>query len=80
MGISELTTFLGWVSVINVGILLFSVLMIMALKGTVARLHAKMFALSEDEVLRAYFDYLGQFKILVIVFNLAPYIALKLMV
>ena len=26
-----------------------------------------------------YFDYLGRFKILVIVFNLTPYIALKIM-
>jgi len=31
------------------------------------------------DLARAYFQYLAQFKIAVIVFNLAPYIAMRLM-
>ncbi len=38
-----------------------------------------MFGLDEKDLNRAYFQYLAQFKILIIVFNVTPYIALKLM-
>jgi hypothetical protein len=35
--------------------------------------------LSEVDLLRAYFQYMAQYKIVVLVFFLAPYVALKLM-
>jgi len=79
MSIEELTTFLGWSSVINLIILTLSAIILILFKGKVAPLHAKMFSLKEENVLRAYFEYLGQYKILIIMFNITPYIALKVM-
>ncbi|MCB1530382.1 MAG: hypothetical protein H6853_01315 [Rhodospirillales bacterium] len=79
MSIEDFTTFLGWVCVINIAILTLSSLLVIVLRDSVSGLHARLFSLKKDDVLRAYFEYLGQLKILVIVFNLAPYIALKIM-
>lgn len=79
MTIETLTELFGWVTIINMGLLMFSTVMIFLLKGVAIKIHSKMFGLDEKELSRAYFQYLGNFKIFVIVFNLTPYIALKIM-
>lgn len=79
MSIADITAFLGWVTIINFSILIFSTVMILAFQNVFAALHAKMFSMEQGEIKRAYFDYLARYKILVICFNLAPYIALKIM-
>ncbi len=76
MDISQLTEFFGWMSVINIGLFLFSVIMMAALKKTVGKLHSKLFAVEEQDLYGIYLTVLGQYKILVIVFNIVPYIAL----
>ena len=43
------------------------------------RIHSNFFSLREDDLRRAYFDYLARYKIAIFIFNLAPYGALKLM-
>lgn len=78
MTIETLAELFGWLTIINMGLLVFSTLMIFLLKGVAIRMHSKMFDLDEKDLNRAYFQYLGNFKILVIVFNLTPYIALKI--
>ena len=79
MNITDITAFLGWITVINFSVLIFSTLMILAFQNKFGALHAKMFAMEQGEIKRAYFDYLARYKILIICFNLAPYIALKIM-
>jgi hypothetical protein len=37
-----------------------------------------MFDLAEADLSRAYFQYLAQYKILIFVFNLMPYLALRI--
>jgi hypothetical protein len=37
-----------------------------------------MFGLSEDALSRAHFQYLAQYKVAIFVFNLAPYLALRI--
>ena len=77
--IEGLREFLGWCSVINVGILLFSSVTVMAMRGPISNIHSKMFGLGKEDLLRAYFQYLGNFKIAIIVVNVVPYIALIIM-
>ena len=79
MTIETLTELFGWITVINMGLLIFSTIMLLLMKGMANKIHSKMFAVDEKDLNRMYFDYLGRFKILVIVFNLTPYIALKIM-
>lgn len=78
MTLDQLTAVMGWATVINIGFLAAMGLSLMALRGTFAPLHARMFGLTEDEVNRAYFQYLANYKILTLVFCLAPYLALRL--
>ena len=79
MTITELTEFLGWILVINIAVLLVASFMLIAMRGMIVQIHGKMLGLSENDLLRAYTQYLAQYKIAVFVFNLAPYLALKLM-
>jgi len=74
-----LTELLGWACVINIAILMFSTLMLIVMRGFVTKIHSKLFGLDEKDLGRAYFQYLGQYKIAIIVLNISPYIALKIM-
>ena len=75
----ELTIFLGWSSLINIAFLLFSTLMVVVCRDWAVKTHCKMFDLDPAVVPKMYFEYLGQYKVLILVFNLVPYIALKVM-
>lgn len=73
-----LTTFLGWCSVINIGVLFFSTFMVVLFRDLAVSIHSKMFDLDEAELPKLYFSYLASYKTATLVFNLAPYIALKI--
>jgi hypothetical protein len=70
--------FLGWSTALNVVVLLFSTVVLSVSGAPIKRLHAKMFDMSESDLSRAYFQYLAQYKIAVLVFNLVPYLALRI--
>ncbi|MDF1756050.1 MAG: hypothetical protein P1U89_24895 [Verrucomicrobiales bacterium] len=74
-----ITTLLGWCLIINMGILITSTIAMIAMRGAIKNIHGKLFAISEADLSKAYFQYLANYKILVIVFNLVPYLALKIM-
>jgi hypothetical protein len=75
---NTLTTFLGWCSIINISILFLSTVALGLVRKPVARMHSKIFGVSESDLPSAYMQYLGNYKIVIIVFNLVPYIALKI--
>jgi hypothetical protein len=75
----QITTFLGWACTINIAILALSTLSLIAMRGWVTGIHARLFGLDEKDLGRAYFQYLAQYKIAIIVLNITPYIALKIM-
>lgn len=78
--LAQLTAFFGWCSVINVAVLLATTLVLIPLRCPVSRLHARMTGLPESGLQRIYFQYLAFYKISIFVFNLVPYLALKLIV
>ena len=79
MTLETLTELLGWSSIINIAILLISTIAIIAMRGIITGIHSRLFQLDEKDLGRAYFQYLAQYKIAIIVLNIAPYIALKIM-
>lgn len=79
MTLPQLTEFIGWMTVLNFGILIVVGLMLIVLKPVVLSVHNKIFGLSETNLTRAYFRYLANYKILIFVFNVVPYVALKIM-
>ena len=77
--ISQLTELLGWASIINIGYLFLATIILMFMRGTVSSIHSKMFDIDEKELSSKYFDFLSNYKIVTLVFMVAPYIALKIM-
>lgn len=79
MNIETIREFIGWCLVINVSLMLLSTVLLVLLRGWVSKIHSKMFGLDEASVRKAYFRYLANYKIALIILNLVPYIALCVM-
>lgn len=80
MNISTITEFLGWCTILNYGVLTFSTLMLVSSAGNWAkRIHSKLFGIAEENLNPMYFSYLANYKLAIFIFNLAPYLALKIM-
>ena len=79
MTIESLTTFLGWCSVINIAILLFSTLMLIIMRDLAVKIHSGLFRVDPEALPVTYLQYLGNYKIVIIVLNIVPYIALRVM-
>lgn len=77
--INNLTTFFGWCSIINLGMLLFSTIILSAFKKPISKIHRKVFGINQDDIPLIYFQFLGNYKIAIILLNLVPYITLKIM-
>ena len=78
--LESLAAFFGWCTVLNYGLLIFMSLLIMGMRGSMIRLHSRVFGVSEADLPRCYFQVLAHYQSLILVFNLVPYVALKLMV
>ncbi len=79
MNLEIIRLFLGWCSIINVALLLLSSILVVVIRKTAVKMHGKMFNVDEKFLCEAYFTYLGQYKIAILVFNIVPYFALKIM-
>ena len=77
VSIQTLTEFLGWSLAINVVLFMFAAFAVMLMRETIMKIHTAIFGLQKEDLLRQYFQYLAQYKTLIIVLNLTPYIALK---
>jgi hypothetical protein len=77
--IETIREFLGWCSVINIGMLLVSTIMLTIMRSWVIKIHASTTGVSEMELPRIYIEFLGNYKILIIILNVVPYIALRIM-
>ena len=78
MNLDQLTELFKWMTIINVGLLLLSTGLIMLLNSFICKIHAKLFGIDEDKIAIVVYGYLGMYKIMVIVLNIVPYIALLL--
>ena len=76
--LEAVTAFFGWTTVINFVLLVVSTIMVITVRGSISRILGKMFGLETADLSRAYFQYIAQYEIAIIVFSLMPYIALKI--
>lgn len=79
MTATDLANFLGWCTLLNFGLLIFSSLMLVLFLKPVSQLHARLFNLDSADLSIVYFRFLANYKVLIIVFNLVPYLALRIM-
>ncbi len=77
--IDVLTTFLGWCSLINIGVFVFSAITLTLMREKITAIHSRLFKVNRDALPESYFQYLGNYKIAILIFNLVPYAALKAM-
>ena len=75
-----ITTFLGWCSIINIGLLLFYVMLLMVFRSLTKRIHSTLLNVDPEMLDAIYFQFLGNYKLAVIILNIVPYLALKIMV
>ena len=73
------TKLLAWCSLFNIVLLLVSSVGVLVLRGPISGIHAKMFGVERRDIRAEYFRYLANYKILVLVFNVVPYLVLRLM-
>ncbi len=78
MNLEHLTDLFKWMTIINIGLLVLSSVLVIVLKNIMCKMHAKLFGIDDEKVAIVAYGYLGIFKILVIVFNIVPYISLLL--
>lgn len=78
--IQVITTFLGWCTVVNLGIYLFTAFALMGFREPIKKIHSIVSAVAGEKLDELYFNYLASFKMAIIILNIAPYAALKLMV
>jgi hypothetical protein len=76
MSIETLRTFLLWSTIINYGLITLWFLLFIALRGPIFRLHSTWFSLSEERFSTLMYQGMMFYKIGVMLFNLAPLIAL----
>ena len=78
MNIEQLIEFFKWMSIVNIGLLLFSTFAVLTMKSLMVKMHSKLFGVTETQISQVVYAYLGIFKVLIIVFNIVPYIALMI--
>ncbi|MCP4467252.1 MAG: hypothetical protein GY813_10945 [Halieaceae bacterium] len=78
MDLEVLTAIFGWCAVINIALLLFSSMWVTVFREFTKRLHSTLMQVDASELNAYYFQYLGNYKLLILVFNIVPYIALRL--
>lgn len=69
---------LGWCTLINIGFLLWWALFIVFAHDFVYRMHTRWFKLSVEEFDKLHYGGMAIFKLMILVFNLAPYLALRI--
>jgi hypothetical protein len=80
MTVENLRDFLAWCSLINIGLLLFWVLWLRFLHDFVYRVHGKWFKLSVEEFNKIHYKGMLYFKMGIFLFNIVPYLALRIIV
>jgi len=78
VNIHTLEQFLFWCMVMNLGLMFLSLALVTFLRPMVLKIHARMFAVPEDYVAMAMHAMLSLYKLLVFVFFIIPWIALKI--
>ena len=78
MTIETLTAFFGWATVLNLVILAVVSVTLLVFKGGISGIHQRMLGMGEEDLTRLYVTWMGNYKLLVIVFFLVPYLALCL--
>jgi len=77
VNIQTLTAFFKWCTIINVALFILSAVMIIAAPDFIYDWHGQLFHLPREAFDVVLYSFLGLYKIVILVFNLVPYVALR---
>jgi len=80
MTIETIRDVLGWCAVINLGLLLWWFLFFMLAHDWMYRIHGKWFKLPVERFDAIHYSGMAFFKICILLFNIAPYLAIRIVV
>ncbi len=80
MTLDDLTNFFGWWTLINLVLYLITVVSVILYKDKISVFQARLLGVSPDDLKPLYIQYIARFKLIILTFNLAPYLALRLFV
>ncbi len=78
MDTQRLTAFFKWCSIINIAVFALSVIVIVAASDFIYLVHGQLFHMPREAFDVALYSFLGLYKISILVFNLVPYVALRI--
>ncbi len=78
MTVELLRDFFGWCSVMNYGMLLVWFFLIVWARDWIFRIHSKWFAIPRDRFDTINYAMMGSFKLSIFLFNIVPYLALRI--
>ncbi len=78
MDIQSLTAFFKWCSIINIAVLALAILFFIAAPDFVNGILGYMFHLPRETLDVVHYAFLGLYKVVILVFNLVPYVALRI--
>ncbi len=78
MTLEVIRDMLAWCSVINLGLLIFWVLFYAAARGVVFKIHGGIFELTQEQINKTHYKGIIYFKLGIILFNVVPYLALRI--
>ncbi len=80
MSIEMLIKFLGWCAFLNVALLIWWALFIIFAHDWVYRIHSKWFYMNLERFDSIHYAGIAYYKLSIILFNIAPYLALRIIV
>ncbi|MDF0535864.1 hypothetical protein KDN34_14230 [Shewanella yunxiaonensis] len=76
MSLEQITALFQWMALINIGLLSLSAVLAAAFKPLLFKLHGQLFGLEPRQISAVIYGFLGFYKVLILVFNLVPYLAM----
>ena len=80
MELEAIRAFFAWCSVINIALLLWWAAFLLFAHDWTYRMHSKWFKISAEQFDAIHYSGIAFYKILVLMFNLVPYLALRIFV
>ena len=80
MEAQEIRKVLGWCSAINLGLLMLWFLVFVFARDFVFRIHTRRFKIAQERFDEIHYIMMGYYKLIVFVFNVIPYLALRIVV
>lgn len=78
MEIEVLCNILGWLLILNATILSVSAVLLLLFRQQTLSIHSQLFQVEQKALNLLYLQYFALYKLLIIFFNLVPYLVLKL--